>query len=276
MNNSLASIRLEGRSRYSNGLFLLSLSHAPTGCGVWPAWWLTDEEAWPRNGEIDIFETVNRQSRAKTAMHSTKGCEVGAAPRDMFTGEWDTAYGIPDKKTGIPRKDGKDATNCYVYDPDQWLNQGCVAVSSDEDTVGPGFNEGGGGMFALEWDPGYGRVRSWAWRADNVPSAVLRSYETGRAGDTDDWGTPYGYFPIGDGTECPSGHFRNMHVVFNLAFCGTVAGNRFKLDCPQEAEEYGSCEAYVSDKRNVEEAYWLIDGMRVWQRRFVEDSDEDA
>ena len=136
VDGTLASIRLEGRSRYSNGLFLLSLTHAPTGCGVWPAWWLTDEEAWPKNGEIDIFETVNVQSRAKTAMHSTKGCEVGQAPREMFTGEWDTAYGIPDKKTGMPKQTGKDATNCYVYDPDQWLNQGCVVESQEEGTVG--------------------------------------------------------------------------------------------------------------------------------------------
>ena len=130
-------------------------------------------------------------------------------------------------------------------------------------------------MFALEWDPGYGRVRTWAWKAADIPDTVLYSYDSGRASNTDDWGLPYGYFPIGDNSNCPSSHFRNMHVVFNLAFCGTVAGNRFKLDCPSEAAEYETCEAYVNDEENVEGAYWLIDGMRVWQRKFVED-DEDT
>ena len=61
-----------------------------------------------------------------------------------------------------------------------------------------------------------------------------------------------------------------MRIVFNLAFCGTVAGNRFGLDCPAEKEKYGTCEKFVSNDSNVEEAYWLIEGMRVWQRQFVE------
>jgi len=269
MNESRASVRLEGLQRYSNGLFLLRLLHAPTGCGSWPAWWLTDESSWPASGEIDIFESVNSQTRAKTALHTTEGCEMKGAPRGEFTGEWDTAIGIPDKKTGLPRETSKLATNCYVYDPDQWLNQGCVVQSDTEGTVGPGFNEKGGGMYALEWDPGYGRIRTWAWKEGEIPEEVIDAYNGGDV-DTDEWGLPYGLFPIGEDSDCPSGHFRNMRIVFNLAFCGTVAGNRFGLDCPAEKEKYGTCEKFVSNDSNVEEAYWLIEGMRVWQRQFVE------
>jgi hypothetical protein len=50
------SIRLEGKRRFERGLFLLDVRHMPNGPGVWPAFWLTDEAAWPRNGEIDILE----------------------------------------------------------------------------------------------------------------------------------------------------------------------------------------------------------------------------
>ena len=50
------SVRLEGKRRFDRGLFVLDVVHMPNGAGVWPAFWLTDEAAWPRNGEIDILE----------------------------------------------------------------------------------------------------------------------------------------------------------------------------------------------------------------------------
>eukprot|EP00957_Ditylum_brightwellii_P057737 4377618-Ditylum_brightwellii.AAC.1 len=50
------SIRLEGKRRFDRGLFVIDLHHMPAGCGVWPAFWLTDETNWPNNGEIDIVE----------------------------------------------------------------------------------------------------------------------------------------------------------------------------------------------------------------------------
>ena len=54
----------------------IDVRHMPAGCGVWPAFWLTDEANWPVNGEIDIVEGVNYQNVAKTALHSTKGCSM--------------------------------------------------------------------------------------------------------------------------------------------------------------------------------------------------------
>jgi beta-glucanase (GH16 family) len=37
------SIRLEGNRRFNRGLFIVDVRHMPTGCGSWPAFWLTDE-----------------------------------------------------------------------------------------------------------------------------------------------------------------------------------------------------------------------------------------
>jgi hypothetical protein len=54
------SIRLEGKTRFERGLFLLDLEHMPAGCGVWPAFWLTDEANWPVNGEI-VRDTSSHQ-----------------------------------------------------------------------------------------------------------------------------------------------------------------------------------------------------------------------
>lgn len=153
------------------------------------------------------------------------------------------------------------ATNCYVYDKHQWLNQGCVAVDAEDGRIGRGLNEGGGGVYVLEWDPQAGFMKSWVWRRNQVPD--LRNLEK-RTG----WGLPYGVFPIGDGTHCPSSHFKNMRLVINLSFCGTVSGNKYYMDCPHLREKYPTCEDYVkSQPPDLErEAYWSINNITIYQR----------
>ena len=77
----------------------------------------------------------------------------------------------------------------------------------------------------------------------------------------------YGYFSIGTGTNCPADHFQRMRLVFNTAFCGSVAGNRFQLDCPKQAKQFSSCNEWVkSDPAEMDEAYWKIRGVYVYQR----------
>jgi beta-glucanase (GH16 family) len=47
------SVRLHSKESYNHGLFIIDLNHIPTGCGVWPAFWLTGK-SWGQNGEIDV------------------------------------------------------------------------------------------------------------------------------------------------------------------------------------------------------------------------------
>jgi hypothetical protein len=200
------SIRLEGKQRFNRGLFIIDVRHMPAGCGVWPAFWLTDEANWPVNGEIDIVEGVNYQSEAKTALHTTKGCSMYDVPLGVKTGGWDTAVGIPDKKTGIPDMTFREARDCFVYDPHQWLNQGCVAVDDNGDSLGVPLNEKGGGVFALEWDPANFHIRTWVFTPhteipDNLVNAIRTAgeavIEDRIMPDPNEWPLPYGYFPVG-------------------------------------------------------------------------------
>uniref|UniRef100_A0A6V2DPC9 GH16 domain-containing protein n=2 Tax=Ditylum brightwellii TaxID=49249 RepID=A0A6V2DPC9_9STRA len=270
------SIRLEGRKRFDRGLFIIDLRHMPAGCGTWPAFWLTDAANWPVNGEIDIVEGVNYQDTAKTALHSTRGCHMNDVPDHVKTGTWDTAVGVPDKKTGTPDMTFRYATNCFVYYPHQWLNQGCVAVDLEGGSLGIPLNKKGGGVYALEWDPVNGYIRSWVFSPHGtVPTNLRDSMRTASADveeervvpNPDLWGLPYGYFAIGHGTDCPSTHFQNMRLVFNLAFCGSVSGNRYWLDCKNESKIYPTCNEYVkSNPKALEEAYWKIKGVYVYQR----------
>lgn len=57
------SIRLEGKRRFNRGLFVIDVRHMPAGCGVWPAFWLTDEANWPVNGEIGEYSMMLLSSK---------------------------------------------------------------------------------------------------------------------------------------------------------------------------------------------------------------------
>jgi hypothetical protein len=52
-----------------------------------------------------------------------------------------------------------------------------------------------------------------------------------------------------------------MRIVINLAFCGSVAGNRYFMDCPDQFKLYKTCEEWVKSKpEELKEAYWKIKG----------------
>ncbi|KAL3807547.1 hypothetical protein ACHAXA_001131 [Cyclostephanos tholiformis] len=290
------SIRLEGRTRFDRGLFVLDVRHMPDGCGVWPAFWLTDEARWPMNGEVDVLEGVNGQTTAKTALHTSNQCDMYAhvAPYAK-TGHWEMITGIPDHFTGDPDyQTVKGADNCWTMAPHQWENEGCTVVHERNDTIGAPVNANGGGLYVLEWDPvgryheglkgGY--IKSWVF-SPSIPQNLRDALDTAGMEDSSkrvapdplSWGLPYAYFAIGETTGCSADHFKHMRIVFDLAFCGTVSGNRFTRECPALAKtfnvtnEHGdndpvsTCNAYIeSNPKALEQAYWKIKGVYVYER----------
>lgn len=278
------SIRLEGKRRFNRGLFVLDVEHMPAGCGVWPAFWLTDEDAWPENGEIDVVEGINTQTVAKTALHTSESCSMYAHVAPYWhTGVWDTAEKIPNTWTGaLDNYTRVVADNCWILAPHQWANQGCVAIETRPNTIGAGFNEQGGGVYVLEWDPASLYIRSWVFpRSEGLPENLQAAMTDGVRPDPSQWTLPYAYFAIGPTTGCSADHFRNMRIVFNLAFCGTVAGNRFGRDCPALTQDFGqaedpspvnACNRYIaSDPSALSEAYWKIKGVWVYEREKAND-----
>lgn len=289
------SIRLEGKKRFDHGLIVLDVAKMPSGCGVWPAFWSTDETNWPNHGEIDILEPINNQNVAKTALHTSADCDMyGHVPRWNWTGYWDSATGIPDTFTGeLNFNDQLEADNCWTQTPHQWANQGCVAISDKNDTIGLEMNDDGGGIYVLEWDPVNGYIKAWVFpKSEGIPTNLQQSLAASSSSTDDDddddsmmlirpdpssWPTPYAYFAIGDKSGCSADHFQNHRLVINLAFCGAVAGNRFQKDCPALYEKYNvhndsvaTCNAYIDSDEAQEvlnnEAYWKIKGVYLYQR----------
>jgi len=286
------SIRLEGKTRFDHGLIVLDVAKMPSGCGVWPAFWSTDETNWPNHGEIDILEPINNQNVAKTALHTSADCDMYAhVPRWNWTGHWDSATGIPDTYTGaLNFNDKLESDNCWTQTPHQWANQGCVAISDKNDTIGLEMNNDGGGIYVLEWDPVNGYIKAWVFpKSEGIPKNLQQSLAASSMSSSSDdnskiirpdpssWPTPYAYFAIGDKSGCSADHFQNHRLVINLAFCGAVAGNRFQKDCPALYEKYNvhndsvaTCNAYIDSDEAQEilnnEAYWKIKGVYLYQR----------
>jgi hypothetical protein len=58
-----------------------------------------------------------------------------------------------------------------------------------------------------------------------------------------------------------------MRLVLNTAFCGSVAGNRYFMDCKNESTVYKTCNEYIkSQPEALSEAYWKIRGVYVYER----------
>lgn len=93
--------------------------------------------------------------------------------------------------------------------------------------------------------------------------------------DPHSWGLPYALFAIGENTGCSADHFKNMRIVINLAFCGSVSGNRFMTECPVESKKFNvsndpvkTCQAFIgSNPEALEEAFWKIKGVYVYERK---------
>jgi len=189
------SVRVESKTQYPVGtLFLFDVVHTPFGCGTWPALWLSDPDpnVWPANGEIDVFEATNQGDSGNTAsLHTAKGCDMTGVRR-LMTGT-------------AGQGDCYNGTNS---------NTGCGVEAGSAATYGKAFNQGGGGVMAVELrDAG---IRIWSWLRGKLPADV----EGGATPDPSTWGEAFADFPS---TDCDIGdHFRNQSIIANIDLCGDL------------------------------------------------------
>jgi len=234
------SVRIESYKTFNAGLFIIDLTHMPAGCGTWPAFW-TCGPNWPNNGEIDIIEGVNKATVVTSTLHTSSGSQMSSESTSSFTGTWSTGA------------NGQPATNCDVNAAGEYSNQGCGIIGA-ANTMGSPFNSGGGGVYSTQWDPSSG-INMWFWPRGKIPADI-----TNNAPNPAGWGLPYAKWTFGG--NCPSSHFQNHQVIFDLTFCGDWAGSTFTSDCPG----LGTCNQYVQyNPQQFTEAYWNVSYVKVFQ-----------
>ncbi|SJL02682.1 uncharacterized protein ARMOST_06016 [Armillaria ostoyae] len=166
---------------------------------VWPAFWTfggTDLE-WPMYGEIDIVEGVNLMTNNQMALHHNDSSCVqppnpGQSGRTLNT---DCNNGSPAGSTG------------------------CAVAETKPNSFGEGFNQNGGGVFALQFDVSGAYI--WFWSRQNIPKSLTSATSTSNM-DTTDWGLPSASYPS-SGCDLQK-LFKPQKLILDITLCGDWAG----------------------------------------------------
>ncbi|KAH7919358.1 hypothetical protein BV22DRAFT_1133889 [Leucogyrophana mollusca] len=178
------SIRILSNEAYSEGIYILDVSHMPEGCSTWPAFRTKDASS---GSVIDIIEGVNIGASDLVSLHTTPGCLV---PQNRL-------------QTGTTV-----STNCSS-------GQGC-GTSLRNGTYGDQFNKAGGGYFAMRRDKVEG-ISVWFLPRDTFPLSDTPEPTFLQALPPD------AYFPVGSDCDYDQ-HFKPQQIMIDLTFCGDWAG----------------------------------------------------
>merc|ERR1711871_1577329 len=264
------SIKLKSKRQYTVGedqwlrslLVVIDVTHVPTGCGTWPAFWMANEASWPKYGEIDIIESTNREDVVSTTLHTcgptsarskrdcsgATSCTMESVDSGIFTGSW------------APGKGSPEAYDCDIDAPGQWGNQGC-SIEGAAGSAGTRLNLDQGGIFATEWSmkdlseqnankSGEGdldpldvpHIAMWFFPRKDLP---LSDEKWGAQPDTKAWGRPYAYFRLGK-DNCDPKHFSGQRLIFDTTLCGDNAGNKWESSgCSKVPGAGASCGEFV-------------------------------
>ncbi|KAJ5179177.1 hypothetical protein N7492_002387 [Penicillium capsulatum] len=226
------SVRLTSRQTYNHGLVILDLARMPgSACGTWPAFWMLGPD-WPNNGEIDIIEGVNLQSKNQITLHTNAGCSI--------------------QKSGFSGK--ARTTNCDVQARGQVKNQGCT-IEDDDKTLGSGFNDNQGGIYATEWTSE--SINVWFFPRHTEPQDIH-----GDSPNPSVWKQqPTAKFA---GNCNIDSHFRNHNIVFDITFCGDWASGAWNTtaSCAKKAD---TCDEFVANQPNAfADSYWKINSLKAY------------
>jgi hypothetical protein len=234
--NGRKSVRVESQKSWNHGLFISDIAHMPGSiAGVWPALWLFGP-SWPASGEIDIIEGVNTQDKNTVTLHTSEGCSI--------------------TNDGSMSSTTLKETDCNTDN----AGTGCGMDTADNSNYGDGFNDIGGGVYAMEWTSQ--AISVWFFQRSSIPSDI-----NSEKPDPSSWGQPVAKFNGGSGCDIDT-HFKNQNLIVDTTFCGDWAGASEVWDNNAETKALAdTCEDYVANNPSAfAEAYWSINSIKVYQQ----------
>ncbi|KAI9066573.1 hypothetical protein FKP32DRAFT_355906 [Trametes sanguinea] len=188
-NQKRNSVRVSTQDYFPVGsVVVFDATHVPFGCSVWPSFWMKGQD-WPKGGEIDIFEGVNKMPTNQMALHTQPGCSLSSSA----------------KQTG------------KVNETDCSSGTGCTVLESQANSYGDDFNNNGGGVWAMQLETS--GISIWFWSRKDVPDSVTSADKTI---DPSSWGTPSASF--GSPSCDISKFFGPQQMVIDITLCGDWAG----------------------------------------------------
>ncbi|KAK0522848.1 hypothetical protein OC834_005852 [Tilletia horrida] len=242
------SVRISSNYWVSDGVIIANVTHAPSGCGVWPAFWTLGEGQWPYGGEIDILEWANDaewEDGANTiSLHTPSGCYID---QGSFTSTNQTGRLLSHNCNTL----GKGNSGCSVRAKSNQVGFGTAAEA---------FNAQGGGVVAMERDFSWGGkgIRVWQWSRNDTDSMPEDVASGSLLLDTSKWGAPTAAFAVNP--QCKFA-FNDHQIIFDIVTGGEWDAGAFPgTSCEKK---YGSIENLVRNHGSAySEAYWSIDSVK--------------
>ncbi|TIB36352.1 hypothetical protein E3P84_00981 [Wallemia ichthyophaga] len=222
------SVRIQSDDSWNGGVLTFDVAQMPYGLGTWPAFW-TNGPDWPNGGELDIIEGINNDTYNHVTIHTYDGCTQSG-----------TAAAIGEYSS--------ETHDCSGFTP---TNSGCGFEDPNPNSYGEGLNNGGGGVFATEWDVDAGTLKTWFFPRLLIPQDILNN-----SPNPQNWGQPVSHF-VSD--SCDLSTFTNHSIILNTTLCGYYAGNNF----PNGGLE--ACNEFIRDPSNLPNNKWVVNSIRVYE-----------